>query len=181
MSVNHTNINWNMDPNTNVKDFLKEIQILGNQIPTRIRHRHELFNDLINCFRKNTKFTVYSGSKSFDILVRFNNKIFVHVENVDNMRYGMLLTFNSFDISCHKVKMVIVNIKNRMEIDLHINKVNPKYILSNIDEVYDVLMSVYDKVIKYLIGKYKLRINHGDLYQILDDGKSKYITLDKSS
>ena len=120
-----------MDPNTNVVSFLKEIQLYGNQKPIRIRHKKELYKDLQDYIKKDNRFTVFSNVDDLDIIVRFNGKVFWHVENVENIRYGILLTFNSFDISCHKVKLVMVSVKNKIEIDIRIDEIkNTRYLVS---------------------------------------------------
>lgn len=118
-----------------------------------------------------------SGITKFDMIVRFNSKVFWHIENVEKIRYGMLLSFNSFNLPCHKVKLTPISVTNKIEIDIPRDVIKREYILSTFDEVYYRLVFVHKQLQQYLINKHQLLFTSNKLYKIKDKNKIELIQL----
>ena len=168
-----------MNSETNVQSFLNEIIKYGAQKTIRITHKKELKNDLNRYLKEDTKFTIFNGLNDFDIIVRFNSKVYWYVENTEKIRYGVLLSFNSFDIPCHKVRLVLVSVINKIEVDLFTDVFKREYILTTFNDVYSKLVFIHEKLQQYLIKKHELVFTSNRLYKNVGDNKLKPIQLIK--
>ena len=168
-----------MDPTVNVANFLRDIKKNGYQRPKRIRNKINLQKELYEYFNNDPMFRVIYTGEDFNIIVQFNGKIYWYVENEEKIRYGVLLSFGSFEIPHNKVELLLVNVKNKIRLDCDIDQLSEPILLETYDDVYQKIKYLYQIISDYLLKRHNMKLLINKLYKEIPNHGLRLINLKK--